>query len=266
MLMRAARGAYAQSMRAALVAAGFDELPRNGVFILAEIDSSDGLLGDFPEGLGVTKQAVSQTIEILVDRGYVDRQTDPGDRRRNRLELTDLGRQVLDVTNEGVDEIDHQLAGEIGPQEYDAMRKALAAMARLKVTRLRAGTSRRRTGPQLRRFSPIFPVRDLATSLDHYRDLGFKVLAYDDGSDYGFADRDGTSLHLMTVVDPDHSVGWCYLYVRDADALCEEWSRAHVGGTTSRPEPMPYRLNEGRHTDPDGNLIRFGSPLEAAGE
>ena len=34
-LMRSARGAYAQSIRAHLHAAGVDDLPRNGVFVLA---------------------------------------------------------------------------------------------------------------------------------------------------------------------------------------------------------------------------------------
>jgi hypothetical protein len=33
-----------------------------------------------------------------------------------------------------------------------------------------------------------------------------------------------------------------YLYVRDA--------------------PVPCNLREGSHTDPDGNLIRFGSPVD----
>jgi DNA-binding MarR family transcriptional regulator/catechol 2,3-dioxygenase-like lactoylglutathione lyase family enzyme len=250
-------------MRASLAAAGFEELPRNGAFILAGIDNGRGPLSDFPEGLGVTKQALSQTVEGLVNRGYLERQTDPEDRRRILLELTEVGRQVVEAISDGIDEIDRQLADEISPQEYHATRKTLAAMARLKVTRLEAGTSRRRPGAQLRRFSPIFPVRDLATSLDHYRDLGFKVLAYDGGSDYGFADRDGTGLHLMMVHESNHSFGCCYLYVRDADALYEEWSRPAVGGTTHRPEPTPYKLNEGNHTDPDGNLIRFGSTLEA---
>jgi DNA-binding MarR family transcriptional regulator len=261
-LMRAARGAYAQSIRTALTAAGFDDLPRNAVFILAGAGDGGGPLGDLPEGLGVTKQAVSQTVDSLVNRGYLERQTDPDDRRRNLLELTERGQQVLDVAIAGIDEIDRQLAEEISPQEYDATRKTLAAMARIKVSRLGAGTSRRRQPRLLHRFSPIFPVRDLATALDHYRDLGFEVTAYESGHDYGFADRDGVSLHLMKSDEPDF--GCCYLYVRDADALYEEWTRPGAGGITHRPEPTPYKLKEGSHTDPYGNLIRFGSWLTGA--
>ena len=52
------------------------------------------------------------------------------------------------------------------------------------------------------------------------------------------------------------------MYVRDADALFHEWSRPGIGGVTRPVGRTPYRLREGSHTDPDGNLIRFGSPLE----
>ena len=50
--------------------------------------------------------------------------------------------------------------------------------------------------------------------------------------------------------------------MRDADALYEEWTKPGVGGLTRPVEPMPYGLREGSHVDPDGNLIRFGSPDE----
>jgi uncharacterized glyoxalase superfamily protein PhnB len=50
-----------------------------------------------------------------------------------------------------------------------------------------------------------------------------------------------------------------YLHVDDADGLAEEWRRA--GMDVSGPENYDYGKREGTHTDPDGNLIRFGSPL-----
>ena len=54
--------------------------------------------------------------------------------------------------------------------------------------------------------------------------------------------------------------GSAYLYVRDADALYEEWSRPGIAGRTHPVGPTPYELREGSHVDPDGNVIRFGSP------
>ena len=115
-------------------------------------------------------------------------------------------------------------------------------------------------------FSPVFPVRDLRRALAHYASLGFEVESYAEGDEYGFAGRDEVSLHLS--LDEGHGpeaghqhVGTAYLYVEDADALYDEWARPGVGGLTRRVGDTPYKLREGSHVDPDGNLIRFGSPM-----
>ena len=125
------------------------------------------------------------------------------------------------------------------------------------------GGERRRRRRGFRQFSPIFPVRDLASALAHYASLGFTSFAYEEGVDYGFANRDGVGLHLALDA-AHHGAGTTYLYVRDADALFEEWSRPGIGGVTRPVGPTDYGLREGSHVDPDGNLIRFGSPDEDA--
>src|SRR5580693_8940542 len=104
-LMRAARGAYARAIRAQLHELGIDDLPRNGAFILAGIDTRGGPRPDLPADLGVTKQAVSQVIDILVNRGYLERGTDTDDRRRVRLEVTARGEEVVDAVVRGVDAV-----------------------------------------------------------------------------------------------------------------------------------------------------------------
>jgi hypothetical protein len=137
---------------------------------------------------------------------------------------------------------------------------------------------------RLQSFSPVFPVRDLPRALAHYAALGFTTQPYadadGDGDGYGFADRDGVGLHLSAETghghdgehgqdgehghdgEPDHEhVGSAYLYVTDADALYDEWAVPGTGGFTTRVGDTPYRLREGSHSDPDGNLIRFGSPM-----
>ena len=91
-LLRGARGSYAQSIRAELVAAGFDDLPRNGAFVLGGMANHDGPAVDMIRGLGVTKQAASQLIDTLVLRGYLVRDVNPDDRRRMTIELTERGR------------------------------------------------------------------------------------------------------------------------------------------------------------------------------
>ena len=262
-LMRAARGAYARSIRAELHAVGIDDMPRNGTFILAGIDTTGGPRRDLPAGLGVTKQAVSQLVDALVNRGYLTRGSDPDDRRRIVLDLTDRGRAALEAAARAVDAVDRKLLERVSPEQVDAMRTALLALGEIKSAAAASGTSMPRPVRQLQRFSPIFPVRDLGAALAHYAALGFATVAYDGGDGYGFADRDGVGLHLVAHRDhdPAHAAS-TYLYVRDADALYDQWSRPGIGGHTHPVGPTAYHFREGSHIDPDGNEIRFGSPME----
>jgi predicted enzyme related to lactoylglutathione lyase len=114
------------------------------------------------------------------------------------------------------------------------------------------------------RAAAIFPVRDVAAAMEHYRSLGFTADAYDDPPTYAFAERDDVHLHLTKVndLDPDESMVAVYLYVDDADAVAAEW--ASSAGRHVAVHDTPYGLREGAHVDPDGNLIRFGSRLPAA--
>ena len=152
-LMRAARGAYARSIRAQLHAIGIDDLPRNGAFILAGIDTTGGPRGDLPADLGVTKQAVSQVIDTLASRGYLTRSPDPDDRRRITLELTERGQQVVDAVLRGVEAVDLQLQERVSPEQIEAMRSVLLSLAEIKSASLTTGTGMKRPARQFRQFS-----------------------------------------------------------------------------------------------------------------
>lgn len=114
-----------------------------------------------------------------------------------------------------------------------------------------------------RKVAPILPVRDVVSAADHYRRLGFEVRAFGGDAPYAFAERGGVDLHLSQVddVDPLTSLTSVYLYVDDADALAAEWRAAGVDGRMVDAQDTDYGLREGAHVDPDGNLLRFGSPL-----
>lgn len=111
--------------------------------------------------------------------------------------------------------------------------------------------------------APVLPVADVDAALALYGRLGFTVRRYDGPAAYGYADRGDVSLHLseVTGLDPLTSFVSVYLYVDDADALHAEWRAAEVGGRLHPPVATDYGLHEGAYVDPDGNLLRFGSPL-----
>ncbi len=113
------------------------------------------------------------------------------------------------------------------------------------------------------RLSPVFPVRNIAEAIEHYRKLGFTVRRYEGAEPYAFAERDGIELHLAQVDDlkPKRNMSAVYLYVDDADALYGEWSRAGIDGRLVEPTDTSYGLREGACLDRDANLIRFGSGI-----
>lgn len=115
----------------------------------------------------------------------------------------------------------------------------------------------------LERIAPIFPVRDLRLSLEHYGRLGFATREYH-GDGYGYLTSDGVEIHLGVVPDVSGvNPSSAYLWVEDADELAQTWSRA--GADIRFPEDTEWGQHEGALVDPDGNVIRFGSPVRDGG-
>jgi hypothetical protein len=109
------------------------------------------------------------------------------------------------------------------------------------------------------RIAPIFAVRDLDVAMGHYRRLGFEVRAYG-GGDYGFASWHGLEIHLGVVPAEDQRTGAAYLFVEDADRLAAQWASAGI--EVHPPQDTEWGQREGAVIDPDGNVIRFGSPID----
>jgi predicted enzyme related to lactoylglutathione lyase len=107
--------------------------------------------------------------------------------------------------------------------------------------------------------APILPTADMERTRAHYEALGFAVLVHHGG--YATASRDGLKVHFRHDPGPGAvPAGAAYFAVDDADALHSEWVAAGVGQTSDLFDPG-FGVWEAAHTDPDGNLLRFGSPL-----
>jgi len=127
-LIRAARGSYGHAIRASLAAAGYEDVPRNGAFVLGGMVNHGGSAADLVRQLGVSKQAASQLIDVLVIRGYLQRRADPDDRRRQTLEVTERGRGAAAAVRSAVLSVDAELAGLISPEELAGLRAGLIAL------------------------------------------------------------------------------------------------------------------------------------------
>jgi DNA-binding MarR family transcriptional regulator len=127
-LLRASRGAYGRAISAQLAAGGFDDVPRNGSYVLGGIVNHGGRAGDLVRQLGVSKQAASQLIDTLVLRGYLSREVDPADRRRIAITATERCRAAAAEIRRAVVSVDTELATLITPQELAGLRAGLIAL------------------------------------------------------------------------------------------------------------------------------------------
>jgi DNA-binding MarR family transcriptional regulator len=131
-LLRAARGSYGHSIRARLAAAGFDDIPRNGSYVLGGMANHGGSAGGLVRELSVSKQAASQLIDTVVVRGHLERAVDPEARRRMNLEVTERGEAAAAAIRAGVVAVDAELAKMISPAKMAGLRSGLNALTEIR--------------------------------------------------------------------------------------------------------------------------------------
>ena len=106
---------------------------------------------------------------------------------------------------------------------------------------------------------PVFKVANVTRSAAWFEQAGFEVSRHDDTYAFAHRDRDLT-IHLAQAGgDELPGRGVLYVHCRDADRVAEEWRQ--VGIEVNGPRAEDYGKREGFVTDPDGNVIRFGSPI-----
>jgi DNA-binding MarR family transcriptional regulator len=129
-LLRHARTAYGGAMNAALIEAGCDDIPKNGLYVIGGLALGAGgvPLGRLAEELGVTKQAAGQLVDTLVLRGYLDRTVDPEDRRKVSITLSERGQLAASVQAAARQRVDAALAAKVGADCVMQMRRGLGVL------------------------------------------------------------------------------------------------------------------------------------------
>ena len=129
-LLRHARNTYGSAMRRALDAAGYDDIPGNGLYLIGglALEREDVPLGQLIRELRVTKQSAGQLVDQLVLRGYIERSADPADRRKLTVSLTERGRAAAAIQTDAREAIDTALVAQVGMDVAEKMRAGLAAL------------------------------------------------------------------------------------------------------------------------------------------
>ena len=130
-LLRHARSAYGSAMRRALEDAGYDDIPKNGLYVIGglALGAGDVPLAALIRDLRISKQAAGQLVDTLVSRGYLDRAVDGQDRRRLVVTLTERGRAAAATHLAARQRVDTALLVKVGAKCVQQARIALAALA-----------------------------------------------------------------------------------------------------------------------------------------
>jgi DNA-binding MarR family transcriptional regulator len=92
----------------------------------------DGLrLKDIAAQAGMAPQSMGELVDDLVAKGYLRRLEDPADRRAKRIYLTDKGRKTADAGEAATHTAEEQIQAALGPDQYQQLRRNLAAIAQL---------------------------------------------------------------------------------------------------------------------------------------
>ncbi len=127
-LLRAARTAYGGAIREALSEADFDDIPKNGIFVIGAISRTGAPLAQIIDSLGVSKQSAGQLVDTLALRGYIKREVDSEDRRRLTVTLTPRGREAAASARAAVERIDALLLKKVGREHVAHTRATLHAL------------------------------------------------------------------------------------------------------------------------------------------
>lgn len=114
-----------------VAARGFTDVrPAHG-FAFVRISRPGGAtVVDLAEHLGITKQAASQLVGQLVERGYVLREDDPRDGRSQVLRLTDRGRECTRVAEQAAAVAVARWRDQLGVAGLAGLQEGLSAICR----------------------------------------------------------------------------------------------------------------------------------------
>lgn len=120
-----------RTIRSALEGAGYEDLPVNGPYVISATSVAGAPLAVIIERLGLSKQAAGHLVDLLVLRGYLDRQVDPEDRRRLVVLPTERGAAAAQVIHQAADLLEAKLVATVGGADLQATRRTLASLARM---------------------------------------------------------------------------------------------------------------------------------------
>jgi DNA-binding MarR family transcriptional regulator len=124
-LLTGAARVVADRLGAAVERAGIEDMRSSYGFVIRALAAGDRTLTDLAGLLGVSKQAAIKVVDEMERRGYLDRCTDPADRRVKLLRLTPKAVQVRRAALRASRQLERELRRELGDDDVAALRRTL---------------------------------------------------------------------------------------------------------------------------------------------
>jgi DNA-binding MarR family transcriptional regulator len=93
-IITAANRCLADRLADAVATAGGDQMRPSFGFVLRAVAAEQPTVSRLAELLAITKQGASQLADDMVSLGYLERTSDPADRRRTHLSLSPTGQRI----------------------------------------------------------------------------------------------------------------------------------------------------------------------------
>jgi DNA-binding MarR family transcriptional regulator len=131
MIAQQLQRAFEAECFARLAAAGFTGLRVRHSILLDALGPQGSRITTLAAELGMTKQAMGELIDDLESGGYLERTSDPDDRRARIIRFTAKGQQALAMAFEVMPAIERNYAELVGADRYLAAKKTMADLADL---------------------------------------------------------------------------------------------------------------------------------------
>ncbi|WP_260582937.1 MarR family winged helix-turn-helix transcriptional regulator [Sphingopyxis sp. PET50] len=116
-----------EGLQARLHDRGWPDVSRPQSMIMTNIVSGIVRPSDIARNIGVSRQAIHNTIGQMVKLGIVQLEPDPDDRRHMIVALTDLGARMRKDAQRAMDALTAQIADVLGQDKFDTLLAALEA-------------------------------------------------------------------------------------------------------------------------------------------